>query len=114
MFLYSIDLLTEEPSSTLALYKKDGAAFEDLTAAAEICGKVTLSAVPKDTKIYTVTALYDAQGQLVDVGFEEKTVGNGEITTPTVSYDPAKHKKAAAFIWDTDFTPLVTEAIKTK
>ena len=114
MFLYSVDLLTEEPSSTLALYKKDGATFTDLTAAAEICGKVTLSAVPKDTKIYTVTALYDAQGQLVDVGFEEKTVGNGEITTPTVSYDPAKHKKAAAFIWDTDFTPLVTEAIKTR
>ncbi len=26
----------------------------------------------------------------------------------------AKHKKAAAFIWDTDFTPLVTEAIKTR
>ena len=114
MFLYSIDLLTEEPSSTLALYKKDGAAFTDLAAAAEVYGKVTLSAVPKDTKIYTVTALYDAQGQLVDVGFEEKTVGNGEITTPTVSYDPAKHKKAAAFIWDTDFTPLVTEAIKTR
>lgn len=114
MSLYSIDLLTEEPSSTLALYKKDGAAFEDLAAAAEVYGKVTLSAVPKDTEIYTVTALYDAEGQLVDVGFEKKTVGNGEITTPAVSYDPAKHKKAAAFIWDTDFTPLMTEAIKTK
>ena len=51
---------------------------------------------------------------LVDVGFEKKTVGNGDITTPKRNYDPAKHKKAAAFIWDTDFTPLVTEAIKTK
>ncbi len=114
MSLYSIDLLTEEPSSTLALYKADGTAFEDLTAAAEVYGKVTLSAVPKDTEIYTVTALYDAEGQLVDVGFEKKTVGNGDITTPKRNYDPAKHKKAAAFIWDTDFTPLVTEAIKTK
>lgn len=114
MSLYSIDLLTEEPSSTLALYKANGTAFEDLTAAAEVYGKVTLSAVPKDTEIYTVTALYDAEGQLVDVGFEKKTVGNGDITTPKRNYDPAKHKKAAAFIWDTDFTPLVTEAIKTK
>ncbi len=114
MSLYSIDLLTEEPSSTLALYKADGTAFEDLTAAAEVYGKVTLSAVPKDTEIYTVTALYDAEGQLVDVGFEKKTVGNGDITTPKRNYDPAKHKKAAAFIWDTDFTPLVTETIKTK
>ncbi len=114
MSLYSIDLLTGEPSSTLALYKADGTAFEDLTAAAEVYGKVTLSAVPKDTEIYTVTALYDAEGQLVDVGFEKKTVGNGDITTPKRNYDPAKHKKAAAFIWDTDFTPLVTEAIKTK
>ena len=114
MSLYSIDLLTEEPSSTLALYKADGTAFEDLTAAAEVYGKVTLSAVAKDTEIYTVTALYDAEGQLVDVGFEKKTVGNGDITTPKRNYDPAKHKKAAAFIWDTDFTPLVTEAIKTK
>ena len=60
MKLYSIDLLTEEPSSTLALYKADGTAFEDLTAAAEVYGKITLSAVPKDTEIYTVTALYDA------------------------------------------------------
>ena len=114
MSLYSIDLLTEEPSSTLALYKADGTAFEDLTAAEEVYGKVTLSAVPKDTEIYTVTALYDAEGQLVDVGFEKKTVGNGDITTPKRNYDPAKHKKAAAFIWDTNFTPLVTEAIKTK
>lgn len=111
MHLYSIEALVDAPTE-YDIYAADGTAFEDLTEAAAVHGAVTLSAVPAETEIYAMTALYNSDGVLADFALTEGTVGEGYVETPEVNYDPAVHDKVAVYIWDTNYSPIVSELVK--
>ncbi|MBE5040954.1 immunoglobulin-like domain-containing protein [Ructibacterium gallinarum] len=110
MHLYSIEALVDAPTE-FDVYTENGTALADLDSAAAVHGAVTLSAVPADKEVYTMTALYH-NGLLVDSAVQTSTVGEGYVETPQVNFDPAIHDKIAVYIWDSNFKPLLTHVVK--